>query len=69
MPKRKSKPRRPDLLNNIPDQKNVALSGFAFLLDLRDLPKGNYEIGALAKDMISGQYLLRTTAMKLKNEE
>ena len=66
VPKRKP---RPDLLNNIPDQKNVALSGFAFLLDLRDLPKGNYEIGALAKDMISGQYLLRTTAMKLKNEE
>ena len=58
---------RPDIFTNLPDQKNVALSGFAFFLNLDKLPKGSYEIGALAKDQISGQHLLRITALKLEN--
>ena len=58
---------RPDIFTNLPDQKNVALSGFSFLLNLDNLPKGNYEIGAMAKDLISGQHLLRITALKLEN--
>lgn len=58
---------RHDIFTNLPDQKHVALSGFAFLLNLAHLPKGNYEIGALAKDQISGQHLLRITALKLEN--
>ena len=59
---------RPDVLENLPDQENVALSGFTFLLDLKDMPKGNYEIAVMAKDMISGQYLYRTTPIKLENK-
>ena len=59
---------RPDIDANLPDQENVALSGFAFLLDLKDMPEGNYEIAAMAKDMISGQYLYRTTPIKLENK-
>ena len=59
---------RPDIFTNLPDQKNVALSGFSFFLKLEDLPKGSYEIGALAKDEISGQHLLRITALKVENE-
>lgn len=59
---------RPDILENLPDQVNVALSGFTFLLDLKDLPGGNYEISVMAKDMISGQYLYRKTPIKLENK-
>lgn len=58
---------RQDIFTNLLDQKNVALSGFAFYLELDKLPKGSYEIGALAKDLISGQHLLRITALKLEN--
>lgn len=58
---------RPDLYKNLPDQENVALSGFSFLMDLKELPEGNYEISVMAKDMISGQYLYRTTPMRLEN--
>ena len=59
---------RPDVLENLPDQENVALSGFTFLLDLKDMPEGNYEIAVMAKDMISGQYLYRTTPIRLENK-
>ena len=58
---------RPDLYKNLPDQENVALSGFSFLMDLKDMSAGNYEISVMAKDMISGQYLYRTTPMRLEN--
>lgn len=58
---------RPDLYKNLPDQENVALSGFSFLMDMNDMPEGSYEISVMAKDMISGQYLYRTTPMRLEN--
>lgn len=59
---------RPDLYTNLPDQENVALSGFSFLMDLKDMPEGNYEIAVMARDMISGQCLYRTTPMRLENK-
>lgn len=59
---------RPDIFANLPDQENVALSGFAFLLNLKDMPIGNYEIAVMAKDMISGQYLYRKTPVRMENK-
>ena len=59
---------RPDIFTNLPDQKNVALSGFAFLLDLELLPQGEYKICAMAKDKISGQYLFRRTSLRLERD-
>ncbi len=59
---------RPDIDTNLPDQKNVGLSGFAFLLNLKDMPKGSYEISVMAKDMISGQYLYRRTPVRMENK-
>ncbi len=44
---------RSDIQDNMPDQKNVALSGFRIKLK-RKLPKGKYRIGVLAEDRISG---------------
>lgn len=44
---------RSDLEENMPDQKNIALSGFK--VDFaRSLPPGEYRIGAMATDKISG---------------
>ncbi|MBQ9122883.1 MAG: glycosyltransferase family 2 protein [Lachnospiraceae bacterium] len=43
---------REDLRTNMPDQKNVALSGFE--VKLLDLPTGEYEITAVAHNKISG---------------
>ena len=59
---------RPDIFTNLPDQKNVALSGFAFYLNLEELPKGSYKICAMAKDKISGQYLFRNTPLRLERD-
>lgn len=59
---------RPDIFANLPDQENVALSGFAFLLNLKDMPIGNYEIAVMAKDMISGQYLYRKTPVRMESK-
>ena len=59
---------RPDIDNNLPDQENVGLSGFAFLLNLKDMPTGSYEISVMAKDMISGQYLYRKTPVRMENK-
>lgn len=58
---------RPDLYTNLPDQENVALSGFSFLMDMNDMPAGSYEISVMAKDLISGRYLYRTTPMRMEN--
>ena len=59
---------RPDVHRNLPDQENVALGGFAFLIHLKDMPQGNYEIAFMSKDMITGQCLYRVTAMRLLNK-
>lgn len=49
---------RPDLEENLPDQKNVALCGF--WMDLSDLPlePGNYIIGVIAKSKVGRTRLL-----------
>lgn len=44
---------RSDLEENMPDQKNIALSGFKVEF-ARNLPPGEYRIGAMATDIISG---------------
>ena len=47
---------RSDLSENMPDQNNIALSGFCITF-AKPLPKGEYRIGALARDRISGTML------------
>lgn len=48
---------RSDLEENMPDQKNIALSGFRVSFS-EPLPQGEYRIGVLAKDRISGLLLI-----------
>lgn len=48
---------RSDLEENMPDQKNVAMCGF-FVEFAKPLPQGEYRVGALARDKISGACLL-----------
>ncbi|MCD8326924.1 MAG: glycosyltransferase [Lachnospiraceae bacterium] len=43
---------RVDLERNMPDQRNVGLSGFAFEFD-RHIPAGEYRLGAIARDRLS----------------
>ena len=58
---------RPDVFHNLQEQINVALSGFACLVNMSQMPKGKYEVAVLAMDKISKQYLLRTTTRSFEN--
>ena len=58
---------RPDVFHNLQDQVNVALSGFACLVNMSKMETGRYEVGVLVKDRISGQHLLRTTTRSIEN--
>lgn len=58
---------RPDVFHNLQDQVNVALSGFACLVNMEEMPDGRYEVGILAKDKISGQHLLKVTTRSIEN--
>jgi len=49
---------RPDLEENMPDQVNVALSGFHVRLKRNLLPPGRYRIGAAVKNRITGAGLM-----------
>ena len=49
---------RPDLEENMPDQVNVALSGFHIRLKRNLLPPGRYRIGAAVKHRITGAGLM-----------
>ncbi|MCM1188901.1 MAG: glycosyltransferase [bacterium] len=49
---------RPDLEENMPDQKNVALSGFWLKLSADDLPFGSYRIGVSARNRVTGLRLV-----------
>ncbi len=49
---------RPDLAENLPDQKNVALCGFWVKLMPDALPQGRYRIGMLARNRVSGLRLV-----------
>ena len=49
---------RPDLQENMPDQENVALSGFHIRLRLNLLPPGRYRIGAAVSHRVTGLKLM-----------
>lgn len=49
---------RPDLEENMPDQKNVALSGFWVELHQAALPRGIYQIGVAGRNRVTGMKLL-----------
>lgn len=49
---------RPDLEENMPDQKNVALSGFNVRLEKGILPKGRYRLGLTAQNSVTGHRLI-----------
>ena len=57
---------RPDAFCNLQDQVNVALSGFACLVNMEAMPKGRYEVGILVTDKISKQSLLRVTTRSVE---
>lgn len=44
---------REDLARNMPDQQNIALSGFWVTFEKGMLPAGNYELGIYARDLVS----------------
>ena len=58
---------RPDVFHNLQDQVNVALSGFACLVNMSEMQPGRYEVGILVKDKISRQHLLRVTTRSIEN--
>lgn len=49
---------RPDLEENLSDQKNVALSGFWLQLGRGVVPPGRYRVGMLARNRVTGLRLL-----------
>lgn len=57
---------RPDVFSNLQDQVNVALSGFACLVNMDAMPAGRYEVGILVTDKISKQSLLRVTTRSIE---
>ena len=57
---------RPDVFTNLQDQTNVALSGFACLVNMEAMPVGRYEVGILVTDKISKQSLLRVTTRSIE---
>lgn len=57
---------RPDVFTNLQDQTNVALSGFACLVNMDAMPAGRYEVGILVMDKISKQFLLRVTTRSIE---
>lgn len=58
---------RQDLQENMPDQKNVALSGFA--INLLGLPVGVYRIGVMAKNKVTGVTYVNRCARRLHISE
>ena len=49
---------RPDIAQNVPDQKNVELSGFAVRIPEGNLPSGNYRIGLYAKRKLAHEQII-----------
>ena len=58
---------RPDIFNNLLDQKNVGLSGFVCLIDMRNMGTGKYFVDIMVRDKISKQYILRKTTRTIEN--
>ena len=57
---------RPDIAQNVPDQKNVELSGFALRIPEENLPAGNYRIGLYAKRKLAHEQILRWTTCRFQ---
>lgn len=57
---------RPDIAQNVPDQKNVELSGFALRIPEGNLPAGNYRIGLYAKRKLAHEQILRWTTCRFQ---
>lgn len=49
---------RPDLEENMPDQRNVALCGFAVEIEKAAVPAGRYRLGMAARNRVTGLGLL-----------
>ncbi len=49
---------RPDLMENMPDQTNVGLSGFHLEWEEEILPAGSYRLGVMAQNRINGVCLI-----------
>lgn len=49
--------RRRDVEENLPDQVNVGLAGFAAVIDGSGLAEGSYRIGMFVREIYSGQKL------------
>ncbi len=49
---------RPDLEKNVVEG-HVSLCGFALVISKKDLPKGRYQVGCMAKSLVSRQVLCR----------
>ncbi|MGN1180661.1 MAG: glycosyltransferase [Suilimivivens sp.] len=60
---------RPDIKNNLKDQLNVDLTGFAAKVRLADIPKGTYRFGMLAEDQCSRQKLVNFSSWVLQAGE
>ena len=56
---------RPDIAQNVPDQKNVELSGFALRIPEGKLPVGNYRVGLYAKKKLSREQIIRWTTCRV----
>ncbi len=52
---------RKDVETNLPDQKNVGMTGFCMEIGKEDLPAGTYRVGVLAREKGSGQKLYSWT--------
>ncbi len=57
---------RPDIRNNLKDQLNVDLTGFAAKVSLDSIPKGSYRFGMLAEDQCSRQKLVNYSSWVLQ---
>ena len=56
---------RPDLQENMPDQENVALSGFWVRLEEGLLPAGEYLIGICARNRVTGLRLVNWSSRRI----
>ncbi|MBR5360933.1 MAG: glycosyltransferase, partial [Lachnospiraceae bacterium] len=59
---------RPDLEINLDENEKPALCGFSAIPDLSELPKGEYQVGVLAKGLASRLKLCRFTNRYVTNE-
>ena len=60
---------RQDIENNLPDQMNVGLTGFAARLPKETVPAGIYQFGILAEDQCSRQKLVNWSNWVMEVEE